>query len=95
MPVKAETKSDTKETAAAKAGILKDKNLASAVAAIQKQYGDGSIMRLGDATAHVDIQVIPTGALVIGSGAGGGGDLPAGGSRKFTVRKAAARRRCA
>jgi len=73
MPPKAEVKSDVKETAASKAGIMKDKNLASAVAAIQKQYGEGSIMRLGDATAHVKIDVIPTSAFSLDLALGVGG----------------------
>jgi recombination protein RecA len=67
MPPKTETKPE------AKAGALKDKNLQAAVAAIQKQYGDGSIMRLGDSTAHVKIDVIPTGALSLDLALGVGG----------------------
>src|SRR2546422_11483420 len=67
MPPKAETKTETK------AGSLKDKNLQAAVAAIQKQYGDGSIMRLGDETARVNIPVIPTGALSLDLALGTGG----------------------
>src|SRR3989441_548570 len=67
MPPKAEAKAETK------ASTLKDKNLQAAVAAIQKQYGDGSIMRLGDSTAHVKIDVIPTGALSLDLALGTGG----------------------
>jgi recombination protein RecA len=77
MPPKADAKAETKESSAAKSGLLKDKNLQAAVAAIQKQYGDGSIMRLGDSTAHVDISVIPTGALSLDLALGVGG-LPRG-----------------
>src|ERR1043166_3599715 len=69
MPPKVEAK----EKDAAKAGALKDKNLQAAVAAIQKQYGDGSIMRLGDETARVDIPIIPTGALSLDLALGVGG----------------------
>jgi recombination protein RecA len=67
MPPKAEAKSEPK------AGALKDKNLAAAVAAIQKQYGDGSIMRLGDETARINIPVISTGALSLDLALGVGG----------------------
>jgi recombination protein RecA len=72
MPPKTDTKPEVKD-AAGKASVLKDKNLQAAVAAIQKQYGDGSIMRLGDATAHVKIDVIPTGALSLDLATGVGG----------------------
>ena len=75
MPPKPEGKD--KETAAAKAGALKDKNLQAAVAAIEKQYGAGSIMRLGDETARVDIPVIPTGAFALDLALGVGG-IPRG-----------------
>ncbi|MEI6084765.1 MAG: DNA recombination/repair protein RecA, partial [Verrucomicrobiota bacterium] len=53
--------------------MLKDKNLAAALAAIHKQYGEGSIMRLGDATAHVKIDVIPTSAISLDLALGVGG----------------------
>ena len=69
MPAKVEPK----EKEAAKAGALKDKNLQLAVAAIEKQYGAGSIMRLGDNTAHVKIDVIPTGAFALDLALGVGG----------------------
>src|ERR1041384_2920678 len=59
MPPKVESK----EKEAAKQPGLKDKNLQAAVAAIEKQYGAGAIMRLGDETAKLDIPVISTGAL--------------------------------
>jgi recombination protein RecA len=69
MPPKVEAK----EKESARTGALKDKNLAAAVAAIQKQYGDGSIMRLGDETARVNIPVISTGALSLDLALGVGG----------------------
>ena len=70
-------KVESKEKDAGKAGALKDKNLQAAVAAIEKQYGAGSIMRLGDETARVDIPVIPTGALSLDLALGVGG-IPRG-----------------
>ena len=63
MAPKVETKEKEKDKEIDKAGALKDKNLLAAVSAIEKQYGAGSIMRLGDETSRVDIPVIPTGAL--------------------------------
>jgi recombination protein RecA len=79
MPGKVDpTKVDTKEKdAASKASALKDKNLQSALAAIEKQYGSGSIMRFGDETARVNIPVIPTGALSLDLALGVGG-IPRG-----------------
>jgi recombination protein RecA len=73
MPAKLETK----EKEVAKQSATKDKNLQAAVAAIEKQFGAGSIMRLGDETARVDIPVIPTGALSLDLALGVGG-IPRG-----------------
>ena len=69
MPPKVESK----EKEVAKQSGLKDKNLQAAVAAIEKQYGAGAIMRLGDETARVNIPVIPTGALSLDLALGTGG----------------------
>jgi len=75
MPPKTEPKDAPKEPN--KAGLVKDKNLQAAIAIIQKQYGEGSIMRMGAAMSHVDISVIPTGALSLDLALGVGG-LPRG-----------------
>lgn len=74
MPPKVEAK---KDDAAVKPGALKDKNLQAAISIIQKQYGEGSIMRLGEAQSHLDIPVIATGALSLDLALGVGG-LPRG-----------------
>ncbi len=50
-----------------------NKNLELALQAIAKQYGDGSIIRLGDARAKLAIEVIPTGAICIDHALGVGG----------------------
>ena len=42
------------------------KALAAALAQIEKQFGKGSVMRLGDTTAVRDIGVISTGSLGFG-----------------------------
>jgi recombination protein RecA len=55
----------------------RDKALDLAVASIEKQFGKGSIMRLGDAEPAPEIQVIPTGSLGL-DGALGIGGLPRG-----------------
>jgi len=66
-----------KEKDSGKSVVLKDKNLQAAVAQIQKQYGDGAIMRLGAEQSHANIPIIPTGALSLDLALGVGG-LPRG-----------------
>ncbi|HEY8740439.1 MAG TPA: recombinase RecA [Candidatus Dormibacteraeota bacterium] len=51
----------------------KDQTLETALAAIEKSYGKGAIMRLGDAPATHDIDVIPTGAVTLDLALGIGG----------------------
>lgn len=63
-----------KETSASKGAKGGDeKNLELAVQSILKQYGENSIMRLGDASARLNIEVIPTGSIVIDRALGVGG----------------------
>lgn len=52
----------------------KKEALANALKQIEKDFGKGSIMRLGDAKAHMNVEVIPTGILPldIALGVGGG-----------------------
>ena len=49
------------------------KALNSTVAMIEKQYGKGAIMKLGDATVNTDLEVIPTGCLSLDLALGLGG----------------------
>ena len=51
----------------------KDQTLDAALAAIEKSYGKGAIMRLGDAPAHHNIEVVPTGAVTLDLALGIGG----------------------
>jgi recombination protein RecA len=51
----------------------RDQTLDTALAAIEKSYGKGAIMRLGDAPATHDIEVIPTGAVTLDLALGIGG----------------------
>lgn len=53
------------------------KALAAALAQIEKQFGKGSVMRLGDSTAIRDIEVVSTGSLGLDVALGIGG-LPRG-----------------
>jgi recombination protein RecA len=53
------------------------KALAAALTQIEKQFGKGSVMRLGDASQAMDFDVIPTGSLGLDIALGVGG-LPRG-----------------
>lgn len=55
----------------------KDKSLQIAISQIEKEFGKGSIMRLGDSQAAVDVPVISTGSLSLDLALGIGG-VPAG-----------------
>src|ERR1051326_5996723 len=68
---------DNKAAEAAKISAARQRDLDAAISTITKTYGDGSIMRLGDAHALKQIQVIPTGALAVDLALGVGG-LPRG-----------------
>ena len=47
--------------------------LNNAVATIEKNFGRGSIMKLGDASAHINVQAIPTGSISLDVALGVGG----------------------
>ncbi len=55
----------------------KEKALQLALTGIEKQFGKGSIMKLGDAAAKINVQVIPTGFVQIDAALGVGG-IPKG-----------------
>src|SRR6266404_1371074 len=69
---------DTKAVDAAKVSATRQRDLDAAISSITKAYGDGSIMRLGDARAMQHIEVIPTGAINLDA-AIGVGVIPRGG----------------
>jgi recombination protein RecA len=73
MPPKAADKS----AAEAKTATPHSRELEAAISSITKSYGEGSIMRLGDARAQVKIDVIPTGSLAMDLALGVGG-IPRG-----------------
>src|ERR1044071_606482 len=64
---------DSKSAEAAKLSASRQRELDAAISSITKAYGEGSIMRLGDARAQVKIEVIPTGALAVDLALGVGG----------------------
>ncbi len=53
------------------------KNLERAISQVEKQFGEGSVMRLGAEQSHLDVSTIPTGALSLDIALGVGG-LPRG-----------------
>ena len=74
-------KGDGKEAAAAAPARdrdpVRDKAIDLAVTTIEKQFGKGSIMRLGEGLAPPEVQVIPSGSLGLDIALGVGG-LPRG-----------------
>ena len=52
------------------------KALESAIAQIEKAYGQGAIMKLGD-TSHMQVETVPTGSLSLDLALGVGG-IPKG-----------------
>src|SRR5437879_5187169 len=64
---------EMKSADAARLAAARQSDLEAAISAITKSYGDGSIMRLGDARAQRQIEVIPTGALAVDVALGVGG----------------------
>ena len=51
----------------------RNKGTEMALMQIEKQFGKGSIMRLGEASAKLNVEVIPTGALTLDLALGAGG----------------------
>lgn len=72
---KEKDKEKSQETA--RANATRQRELDAAISSITKTYGEGSIMRLGDARAQTKIEVIPTSALALDLALGVGG-LPKG-----------------
>ena len=72
-----ERNGENKAAEAAKLSAARLRELDVAISSITKTYGEGSIMRLGDAHALKQIEVIPTGALAVDLALGVGG-LPRG-----------------
>lgn len=78
MPPKTEKPEKNADKPAEKAAdhkisATRQRDLDAAISSITKAYGDGSIMRLGDARAKAGIEVIPTGALAVDLALGVGG----------------------
>ena len=50
------------------------KALDAAISQIEKQYGKGSVMKLGDPNIHMKVETVPTGCLSLDIALGLGGD---------------------
>jgi len=78
MPKKAASKKATKaEAAALNTAEAKEEALATALAQIEKQFGKGAVMKMGEKMARTDIPVVTTGIISIDSALGVGG-IPKG-----------------
>ena len=55
----------------------KIKALDAAISQIEKQYGKGAVMKLGDSSANMNVEAIPTGSLSLDLALGIGG-IPKG-----------------
>ena len=55
----------------------KQKALDAALSQIEKQFGKGSVMKLGDSSASMNVETIPTGSLSLDIALGLGG-IPKG-----------------
>lgn len=68
------------------------KALDAAIAQIEKQYGKGSVMKLGDNSANMNVETVPTGSLSLDIALGLGG-LPRAGLLRCTDRSHQVRQR--
>ena len=75
MPPKTDKPAEkpAEKTPEPKISAARQRDLDAAILSITKTYGDGSIMRLGEARANRAIEVIPTGALAVDLALGVGG----------------------
>ena len=51
----------------------KKKALDAAIAKLEKDFGKGTVMKLGDSSAHVSVETVPTGCLSLDLALGLGG----------------------
>ena len=68
---------ESKSAEPTRSAASRQRELEAAISTITKTYGEGSIMRLGEARARTKIDVIPTGALALDLALGVGG-IPRG-----------------
>ena len=75
------------------ANVVEDKKKAldAAIAKLEKDFGKGTVMKLGDSSAHVNVETVPTGCLSLDLALGLGA-CPRGVWLRFTGRSPAVRR---
>ncbi len=69
----------------------KIKALEAAITKIEKDFGKGAIMKLGDSGNHMNVETVPTGSLSLDVALGLGG-VPKEGSWRSTDRSPVVRR---
>ena len=69
------------------------KALDAALSQIEKQYGKGSVMKLGDQSSRMQVETVPTGSLSLDIALGAGG-VPKGRSTPYGSGSTEARRHC-
>ena len=74
--------------------VDKTKALEAALAHIEKQFGKGSIMKLGQNASSMDVEAISTGSLGLDIALGIGGSAERAASSRFSARNRLARRHC-
>lgn len=70
----------------------KQKALEAALGNIEKQFGKGSVMKLGDSSSHMQVEAVPTGCLSLDIALGVGG-VPKDVSWRSTDRSPVVRQR--
>ena len=76
-----------------KAVKARDAALQGALTQIERQFGKGTVMRMGDEGAKVRVGVVPTGSAVARPRARGSAACRAGASSRSSARSPRARRR--
>mgnify|MGYP000685982402 CR=1 FL=1 len=70
----------------------KKRALDAAIAKLEKDFGKGTVMKLGDPAAQVAVETIPTGSLSLDLALGLGG-VPKGAWSRYMARNPVVRRR--
>jgi recombination protein RecA len=77
MPASRDTSSSTATLAYGASPAEREKSLELTVSQIERRFGKGAIMKLGESRAHVKVDAIPTGAIALDLALGVGG-IPRG-----------------
>ena len=72
----------------------KKKALDAAIAKLEKDFGKGAVMKLGESGAHVAVETVPTGCLSLDIALGLGGVPKDNGCASYDCGSAETRRYC-